>query len=54
MSKYVEEKEMFRTFNMGVGMILAVDEKNADYVLKNSDGYVIGEIKKGEKGVKLI
>ncbi len=53
MSKYVDEKEMFRTFNMGVGMVLAVEEKNVDFVLNNSDGYVIGEIKKGQKGVKL-
>jgi len=52
-SKYVDEEEMFRTFNMGVGMILAVSEGKVDYVLKNSDGYVIGEIKKGEKGVEL-
>ena len=53
MSKYVEEDEMFRTFNMGVGMILAVSEENVENVLKNSDGYIIGEIKKGKKGVKL-
>jgi phosphoribosylformylglycinamidine cyclo-ligase len=53
MSKYVDEKEMFRTFNMGVGMIFAVDEKNVDEILNNSDAYVIGEIKKGKKGVKL-
>ncbi len=53
MGRFIDEKEMFRTFNMGVGMILAVDEGNVDNVLKNSDGYVIGEIKKGEKGVNL-
>ena len=53
MSKYVDETEMYRTFNMGVGMILAVSEENIDNVLNNSDGYVIGEIKKGKKGVKL-
>ncbi|WP_456488859.1 phosphoribosylformylglycinamidine cyclo-ligase [Caminibacter pacificus] len=53
MSKYVDEAEMYRTFNMGVGLILAVDEKDVDEVLKNSDGYVIGEIQKGKKGVKL-
>ena len=54
MKKYVDENEMFRTFNMGVGMILAVDNKNVDKVLSLSDGYVIGEIRKGLKGVKLI
>jgi len=53
MRKYVDEKEMFRTFNMGVGMILAVNEENVENVLKNSDGYIIGEIKKGKKGVNL-
>ncbi|EDM23396.1 phosphoribosylformylglycinamidine cyclo-ligase [Caminibacter mediatlanticus] len=53
MSKYVDEEEMFRTFNMGVGMILAVSEDNVDKVLQNSDGYIIGEIIKGKKGVTL-
>jgi phosphoribosylformylglycinamidine cyclo-ligase len=53
MSKYVDESEMFRTFNMGVGMIFAVDEKNVDEIINNSDAYVIGEIKKGKKGVNL-
>jgi phosphoribosylformylglycinamidine cyclo-ligase len=53
MSKFVEEKEMFRTFNMGVGMIWAVDEKNVEEIINATDAYVIGEIKKGEKGVTI-
>jgi len=53
MAKYVEVSEMYRTFNMGVGLILAVSEENVDYIVSNSDAYVIGEIKKGQKGVKL-
>jgi len=53
MSKYVDENEMFRTFNMGVGLVVAVDSENVDKILKDSDAYVIGEIKKGKKGVKL-
>jgi phosphoribosylformylglycinamidine cyclo-ligase len=53
MKQYVDESEMYRTFNMGVGLVLAVDEKNLDYILSNSDAYVIGEIKKGKKGVNL-
>ncbi len=52
--KHVEKEEMFRTFNMGVGMVLVVSPKNADEVLKNSDGYIIGELKPGEKGVTLL
>jgi len=53
MSKYVEENEMYRTFNMGVGLILAVNPENVDFILENSDGYVIGELVEGEKGVEL-
>jgi phosphoribosylformylglycinamidine cyclo-ligase len=53
MSKYVDEEEMFRTFNMGVGMVFAVSEENVDEIVKNSDAYIIGEIKKGKKGVNL-
>ena len=53
-SKYVEEDEMYRTFNMGVGMILIVKEENVDKVLKNSNGYVIGKLQKGSKKATLI
>ena len=53
MAQYVEEAEMYRTFNMGVGLILAVSPENVDFILENSDGYVIGELTEGEKGVEL-
>jgi phosphoribosylformylglycinamidine cyclo-ligase len=54
MGQHVEESEMYRTFNMGVGMVLAVSPENLDEVLKNSDGYVIGEMRKGSGGVVLV
>ncbi len=54
MSKYVEEAEMFRTFNMGVGMVFVVDKSNVDEVIAKTGGYVIGKITKGEKEVELI
>jgi len=53
MSQYVEEAEMYRTFNMGVGLVLAVSPENVDFILENSDGYVIGELEQGDKGVEL-
>lgn len=45
----VPEKEMFRTFNNGLGMILAVSPKEANEILKrlkdlNEKAYLIGEI----------
>jgi phosphoribosylformylglycinamidine cyclo-ligase len=52
MLNHVELNEMYRTFNMGVGMIYVVDKKNVDYILQNSDGYIIGEIIKGDIGVE--
>lgn len=54
MSQYVEKDEMYRTFNMGVGMVLVVEPQNVDFVLANSDGYVIGSLENGEKKVELI
>ena len=49
----VEPAEMMRTFNMGVGMIVVAPKQNADFVLANSGGYVIGEVVKGG-GVQLV
>ncbi|GGD30297.1 phosphoribosylformylglycinamidine cyclo-ligase [Malaciobacter pacificus] len=54
MGNHVELEEMYRTFNMGVGMILVVNPSNVDAVLANTDGYVIGELADGEKGVEYI
>lgn len=49
----VDEAELYRTFNMGVGLVLALSKENVDFVLENSDGYVIGEVVSGS-GVKII
>jgi phosphoribosylformylglycinamidine cyclo-ligase len=54
MGQHVEENEMYRAFNMGVGMVFVVDPSNVDDILANTDGYVIGTLKKGEKGCDLI
>ncbi len=56
--KGVEEKEMYSVFNMGIGMILVVNKKNASkissYLNKFWPTYIIGEIEKGEKRIELI
>ena len=45
---------MYRTFNMGVGMILVVNPANVDVILSSTDGYVIGELKSGDRKVEFI
>ncbi len=53
-AQHVDEDEMYRAFNMGVGMILVVDEKDVDTVLNKTDGYLIGEIKEGPREAVII
>jgi len=55
MSEHINRDEMFRAFNMGVGMILVVEESNVDKVLATAEGsYLIGEIKEGERHVAMV
>ena len=54
----IEEGEMFRTFNMGIGMIIVLD-KNSVQNAKNSlrkhcQAYEIGDVVSGEKTVRLL
>ena len=53
MAQYVDEEEMFRTFNMGVGMIWVAEAENVNDILAATDAYVIGELVSGERGVTL-
>ncbi len=52
-ARYVDEEEMYKTFNMGVGMILVVAPEDLEKVTSQSDGYPIGELVAGEGGVQL-
>jgi len=40
----VQEDEMYRSFNMGVGLVLIVSSENVAKVLENSDAFIIGEL----------
>ena len=54
----IEEKMMYNTFNMGIGMVLAVapadvEKTRAALEAAGEVSYVIGEIAEGEKGAEL-
>jgi phosphoribosylformylglycinamidine cyclo-ligase len=52
--EHVDRAEMFRAFNMGVGMVLVVKPENLSAVLAESDGYEIGKIEEGTKEAVLV
>ena len=52
----IPERDMFNTFNMGVGMIAVVAKADADRALSvlrgaGEDAYVVGEVVEGDQGV---
>ena len=54
----IEDQMMYNTYNMGLGMILAVDPADVDKTMEaikaaGETPYVVGSIKSGEKGVTL-
>ena len=54
----IDERDMFNTFNMGVGMSVVVAKEDADKAIEilkanGEDAYVIGEIVKSDEGVIL-
>lgn len=54
----LEEKVMYGTFNMGLGMVMAVDSADADRALEaikssGETGFIVGETAQAERGVVL-
>ncbi len=52
----IEEKIMYNTYNMGIGMMIALDSTEADKAVRllqaaGERAYILGEVKTGEKGV---
>ncbi|KWZ79012.1 phosphoribosylformylglycinamidine cyclo-ligase [Anaerococcus tetradius] len=52
----IDTDEMYHTFNMGVGMVVFVDEKDVKRALDKLDGkaLVVGKVTKGNKDIKII
>lgn len=54
----ISERDIYNTFNMGIGMVLAADAEKAGEVVdylnsKSEKAYIIGEVIKGEAGVDI-
>ena len=55
----IPERDMFNTFNMGVGMSVIVSRDTADTALRTlrdngADAYIIGEITKSDKKIEIV
>lgn len=55
----IPERDMYNTFNMGTGLVIAVDGDKADEAVRiltaaGEQAAIIGEIQNGEKGVELV
>lgn len=53
----IEEKEMFNTFNMGIGLVLAVREEDSAQIIDTlkalgEKAYIIGKVAAGEGGIE--
>jgi len=49
----LDTTEMFRAFNMGIGYITVIKLENVDEILKETDGLLIGRIKKATSDEKV-
>ena len=54
----IPERDMFNTFNMGVGMSVTVAKEDAEKAVEilranGEDAYILGEIVPGDDGVEL-
>ncbi|MBQ3856680.1 MAG: phosphoribosylformylglycinamidine cyclo-ligase, partial [Ruminococcus sp.] len=52
----IPERDMFNTFNMGVGMVVSVDKNDADKAVAaikaaGEDAYILGELVESDEGV---
>ena len=50
----IDESEMFRTFNMGIGMIIVVSKNEVGNIKQLINIREIGHVKKGRRGVQII
>lgn len=54
LKSHIDKDELYKTFNMGVGLIMVVSEQNAKDVLNKSNAFIIGEVIKDNKNKRVI
>ena len=55
---HIEDQEMYRTFNMGIGMVLVLSSRSVDPAMKmmaeiGQKAWIIGELVEGDKTVRI-
>ncbi len=55
----IAKESMYNTYNMGIGMVLAVDAADADKTVRlaecaGQEAYIIGEVSDGRRGVEFV
>ncbi|MDP2043654.1 MAG: AIR synthase-related protein, partial [Candidatus Omnitrophota bacterium] len=55
----IDDKEMYHTLNMGIGLVLIVEQKSSEAIMKKLSelklkSWVIGQAVKGNKSVEII
>ena len=55
----ISDEEMYRTFNMGIGMVLILPDQESEKILEelrliNYDSWLIGEVIKGNKQIVIL
>ncbi|ERG94861.1 phosphoribosylformylglycinamidine cyclo-ligase [Haloquadratum walsbyi] len=53
----ISDEEMYRTFNMGIGLVCAMSVENAEMLTETTDGEIIGQVETGDgvtiRGIEL-
>ncbi len=44
LKQYIQKDELYKTFNMGAGLVMVCNKENATEIIEKSNGFIIGEI----------
>ncbi len=50
----IDNNSMYNTYNMGIGMVIAVNKSDSEKIANEYNGYIIGEVIKSDKPIKFV